>query len=115
MTSERPADEPLVSAAPFDRPNKPRTEAEILAAETEYADRIWYERKLVLLENVKRGEETVDAGVLRDMRNAMRALEKKFGGSEHLMADSDFDWGMLNGKLSALRWVMGDDWDELST
>jgi hypothetical protein len=26
-----------------------------------------------------------------------------------------FDWGMMNGKLSALRWVLGDDWDMLDT
>lgn len=28
---------------------------------------------------------------------------------------NDFDWGMLNGKFSALRWVLGDKWDMLDT
>ncbi len=28
---------------------------------------------------------------------------------------SDFHWGMLSGKLSTLRWVMGDEWDNLDS
>jgi len=47
------------------------------------------------------------------LKSAEKLIEKY--GEENLGSYSKFDWGMLNGKLSALRWVMGDDWDMLDT
>lgn len=41
-------------------------------------------------------------------------MEKKYGKG-NLGPYSKFDWGMINGKLSALRWVFGDEWDMLDT
>ncbi|MCK5745256.1 hypothetical protein [Oricola sp.] len=38
---------------------------------------------------------------------AAKRTEKEVG-KENLGPWSDFEWGMLNGKLSALRWIMGD-------
>ena len=36
-------------------------------------------------------------------------------GPEGLGPYDAFEWGMINGKLSALRWVLGDEWDMLDT
>jgi hypothetical protein len=43
-----------------------------------------------------------------------RKMRKKYG-DEFLLPEDDFEWGMINGKLSALRWVLGDNWDFLDS
>jgi hypothetical protein len=93
-----------------------RNDNAILEAEREFFDVVWYDRKLVLLENIKEGPETNTPEVHKKMVAAMRTVEKKYGKKKlRNYYHNDFEWGMLNGKLSALRWVMGDDWDMLDT
>jgi hypothetical protein len=93
-----------------------RNDNAILEAEREFFDVIWYDRKLVLLQNLKEGKETIDPEIKKGMFAAMRAVEKKYGKKKlRNYYHDDFEWGMLNGKLSAIRWVMGDEWDMLDT
>ena len=56
-------------------------------------------------DNIRRGMPSAEA---------RKEAEQRFG-KETLGPWSDFEWGMLSGKLSALRWVLGDDWDNMDT
>lgn len=93
-----------------------RSDKAILKAEQEFMDVIWYDRKLLLIERLKAGLEVIDPEIEKGMYVAMQAAEKKYGKRKiRSYYEDDFGWGMLNGKLSALRWVLGDEWDNLDT
>lgn len=93
-----------------------RNDNAILEAEREFFDVIWYDRKLVLLQNMKEGTEANAPKIHKAMLSAMQRVEKKYGKRKlRNYYHNDFEWGMLNGKFSALRWVMGSDWDFLDT
>jgi hypothetical protein len=93
-----------------------RNDKAIMAAEAEFFDVIWYDRKLVAQRNLKEGIETIDPEIEKMMLAAMRKVERKYGKKRlRNYYHDNFGWGMLNGKLSALRWVLGDEWDNLDT
>jgi hypothetical protein len=56
----------------------------------------------------------IQRDIWKGAQAAARKVEAKYG-LDDLGPWSDFAWGMINGKLSALRWVLGDDWDMLDT
>ena len=109
---------------------EPRRLVEILDAMEELLDKIWYNRHQVLLERIEAGDievvekETfpivdhehrpIQRDILKGAIRSARKVEKKYG-IDNLGPWTDFEWGMINGKLSALRWVLGDDWDNLDT
>jgi Restriction endonuclease len=83
----------------------------ILQAENEFFTKVWYGRKATAEFYRKQG---TPEDIIKGMLRAKRAAEKRFGKKE-LGPRDDFEWGMLSGKLSALRWVLGDEWDMLDT
>jgi hypothetical protein len=94
---------------------EPRTLAEILEAEQEYFDKVWYVRKLILKEKIEAGQhEPLPPDLSDRMHAAMRAVEERYG-REKVGPWDDWGWGFVNGKLSALRWVLGSEWDDLDT
>jgi hypothetical protein len=61
-----------------------------------------------------KNKQTLPADIFRGMMAARARVQAKFG-VDNLGPYSDFEWGMINGKLSTLRWVLGDEWDFLDT
>jgi hypothetical protein len=96
-------------------PDNPRGLDEILAAEKEMFDKVWYERSMrhdrELIADGKTDELQKHKRVARQGRERVEATY----GAENVGPYDAFELGMLNGKLSALRWVLGDEWDFLAT
>lgn len=108
----------------------PRGLTEILHAEDLLFHQVWYNRhwnlrvrietgkvKLVEKETYPRprgARETCQRDVWKGALKSAQRVERRYG-KKNLGPWDDFDWGMINGKLSALRWVLGDEWDMLDT
>lgn len=99
-----------------------RPEDEILAAEQEFYDKVWYGRHKASEDRYRRivAGETFDGWqptpeTAQMALDAGKRMRERYGGEENLLPADDFEWGMLSGKLSALRWVLGSEWDMLDT
>ncbi len=102
--------------------------SEIQEVERELEQKIWYSRhklrehliaqgKIKLISREEFSVKTSQNSIVKDIwEGALQAAKKVEDayGKDNLLFD-DFEWGMLNGKLSALRWVIGDEWDNLDT
>lgn len=114
---------------------EPRRLPEILNSIDELTTKVWYNRHKNLAWSIQQGHhklvtraewdakwrrfggygqthtiDTVWKGALKAAKSAERKL-----GKDNCGPWDDFEWGMINGKLSALRWVLGDEWDMLDT
>jgi hypothetical protein len=109
---------------------EPRGLNEILEAEDLLFHQVWYNRHWNLRIGIEEGRievvdkevyprppsapETIQRDVLEMALKSARKVEQRYG-RKNLGPWDDFEWGMINGKLSALRWVLGDEWDMLDT
>lgn len=92
----------------------PRSMEEVADVAEEFVEKIWFDRHLSLRYRVEQGIETVTPQIWAGALKSAERVIRKYG-EENLGPYSDFEWGMLNGKLSALRWVLGEEWDMLDT
>ncbi len=108
---------------------EPRSASEIYAESEDLVKKIWYDRHQVWRQKIESGQHQIvpDAewkssearsstmqSIWEGAKKAAAKVEKSYG-KENLGPWTKFEWGMLNGKLSALRWCMGDEWDMLDS
>ena len=109
---------------------EPRGLHEILEAEEILFNQVWYNRHWNLRIAIEEGRvkvvdkevypkrpgapETVQRDIWNGALDAAKRVERRYG-KKNLGPWDDFEWGMINGRLSALRWVLGDEWDMLDT
>lgn len=105
-----------------------RNFSEIMRFENELVSKIWYNRykyrehlietgKIKIIKDdeyeLKNNQSTIIDHIWEGALSSAKKVEELYG-IENLSFDT-FEWGMINGKLSALRWVIGDEWDNLDT
>lgn len=98
---------------------EPRTFGEILQAEQEYFDKVWYVRHLIHLERESAGHADAPTPEIQAQAHAAAQAIVELYGADNVGPWDDWGWGwgwgFVNGKLSALRWVLGSEWDFLDT
>lgn len=110
---------------------KPRSLSELLEAHEVLWRQVWHNRhkyrewmiekgkiKIVQRHVWEKGKRDNQNQIIDDIwRGALRAAKKveRELGKGRFGPWTDFEWGMINGKLSAVRWALGDEWDMLDT
>ena len=85
----------------------------LIKEEQKLMDKIWYTRHLCYRE--KPEWEKLSKHKRHQILKSARKVEKEYGKEWLLDYEGDFEWGMVNGKLEMIRWVLFGHHDDLAT
>ena len=78
-------------------------------------DKVWYDRHQLGMQKIypkEKNPKVID--FIKGGIKSAKKMERKYG-KKNLGPYTKFEWGMLNGRLETLNWVIGDDWGNLDT
>jgi len=90
-----------------------RNDNDIHEAYNEFWDKVWWNRHQVWLQRIAGAREPLPEGQMAALelgKQAAKRIEQKYGRKN--LGWSDFEWGLLSGRMSALSWIRGAEWDE---
>lgn len=90
-----------------------RNDNDINAAYDEFWDKVWWSRNVSRIRTMASKLEGLSEAELVEQipgKQALDRIEKKYG--QNNLGWTEFELGMLNGRLSAMAWVSGNEWDE---
>jgi hypothetical protein len=89
-----------------------RSAEESSEAYEEFRHKTWWTRHQNLLWHVKNGER-INPEILKRAKAAAKEVEERYGRKElKKLLNDDFERGTIFGRMQALAWMSGMEWDE---
>ena len=90
-----------------------RNDVDIHEMYEELYEKVWWNRHKSWVARIESGEVTLSdeqKPLLEEAKIKAAQIEDEYGLEE--LSFDDFEWGLVNGRFSALAWVTGSAWDE---